>query len=252
MGVSNDGKIKSALDHQGYAILTDIAEIPDESLLKTVRMRLQSMHAPRGSGSPYDRIFVRWQRQINPTHATSEQLRNEQPDNKRPWLITDAKNCDRAALEYFSRENPLFTEAEDFFSALSRQLHVETLGPDHLLIQEIRYSDPMGNASIADTHWHTDQPPTYLTATASWMGPGTVLLPANDPIMRIGYPTRVGQLKGASGDQLPEGAVLVFYGQAGAEAPLWHRSPETVQPRLLLIHRLVNASEAVSIRPALN
>lgn len=250
-------QLRQDLEQAGYVLLENSAAQPATAVLKTAVSALRAAHAPQGRKAPYDRIYIRWQRQFNSAYNQNT-LKGQGsvtplcPQVNSPWILTDVKNCDKKLLLAFQEHHALFDAANTFFDALHAQIREGFPDNNFLVTEEVRYVDPLDHAEILDTDWHCDQAPTYLTATSSWLGPGTIYL-SSKALADIGhYPLNASELRHVNGSKTPNGAAIAFFGESGATDPLWHKSPKSSEPRILLIYRLSHPEEAVSLRPSPN
>lgn len=242
------------MDQDGYALVPSVPQPPSAQLLKNLTTTLRATHAPANRKRPNDRIYIRWQRQPKmPTKRNTSFPQEEtntpsaEKDNS-PWMLTDTKNCDHERLVDFPEQHALFDAATSFFDALHAQMRAAFPDDKLVVTQEVRYIDPLDHAEVSDTYWHCDLEPTFLTTTASWIGPGTLYL-STESLADLGdYPQNLSTLKNVTGTETPKGTALSFYGQAGATEPLWHKSPASAQPRLLIIYRLTQPEDAIAIR----
>lgn len=250
-------QLRHHMEQRGYALLEAAAKQPSTASLKKMVDELCAAHAPKGRKPPFDRIYIRWQRQLKIPHLENfSKHQCSHPSDCRQgdaaWMLTDAKNCNEKVLSSFPEGHEIFEAASVFFDDLNQQMLHAFPNANYSVTQEVRYIDPLDHAEITDTHWHCDGAPTFLTATTSWLGPGTIYLPEN-VLGELGhYPQAGSELNHVSGSEAPKGAVISFFGQSGAAEPLWHKSPASDKPRLLLIYRMSFSDDAVDIRPPPN
>lgn len=169
------------------------------------------------------------------------------------WCLRAPNECVRQSVEALPEAQDLLQHAEHYFQALDACLRPQFDVSKYGVIKEIRYTDQVDSVLRESTRWHHDGAPIYLTTLNTWLGETTIFRPPpaqqafaqqslGAPVSNQGFLNRVRHA--LSGEQKsPLNHVLAFHGKSGVN-PLWHRSPKTFAPRLLLIYRLVEKSKS--------
>lgn len=209
-----------------------------------------------------------WQRR-----DVAGQLNNDSPKREdaspQEWTLRAPTEKVRQSVEALPEAKALLTSAEQYFDAIDDCMRPQFSADRYSIIKEIRYSDQVDSVLRESTRWHHDGEPIYITALNTWLGETTIYRPPSSDASETFPSQKSSQLiQGAEkkheaeknlnvesgkgffkrlrqslmGDrQSPQNTMLAFHGKRGAN-PLWHRSPKTFQPRLLLIYRVIENS----------
>jgi len=228
-----DKKNISELEHlytKGFTLIPNpkLAVAPQMShhLIKTIRQH----HQPILSNSDHVCIHIRWSKSVKSLSPQNNTARTHTP-----WTLMSSKNCNHSAVGDLTNQLPIFEIADSFFQHIDSLLRPSLTHKSVDIINEIRYIDPVKQLTKEDTSWHQDDIPVLLTATTSLIGPGTVFSDTKDLKSNT---NQTHNLQSRPSTQAPRYMTLVFFGKEAHTKPLWHKSPNTALPRLLLIYRI--------------
>lgn len=150
------------------------------------------------------------------------------------WRLRAPMATVRQAVENLPEAQTLLRFAERYFDAVDACLRPQFSEDRYSVVKEIRYSDQVDSVLRESTRWHHDGAPIYITTLNTWLGETTIYRPP----LPSDHSEDARQSHWNRAAQPPTNTVLAFHGQRGAN-PLWHRSPKTLAPRLLLIYRII-------------